>query len=431
MKTEQSTKNSKLAAVRLLYSFLTRISYAHIWLTQFFSRKMKLFVKGRESVFATIEKTIQPKDKTIWFHCASLGEFEQGYPIMQALKETLPNYKLVVTFFSPSGYEIKKDTPIADVVAYLPADTIANAKKFITLANPAVAIFVKYEFWPNYLFELQQHKIPALLVSGLFRKNQSFFKAHGGFMRKALKTIDHFFVQNEASEALLKSINISNVTVSGDTRFDRVSHQIEQDNSLDFMEDFKKSELCIVCGSTWPEDEAILVPFINNSETSIKFVVAPHKIESQKVGSLKNQLEVDTILYSEKKQHDLSSAKVLIVDHIGLLTKIYNYADIAYVGGAMGTTGLHNILEPATFGVPVVIGKNFDKFPEAKRLQSLAGLFSVNSSEEISTVFNKLISDKSLRDKTGMIAGHYINSNTGATKTIVDYILKLHGDGMI
>ncbi|GHC57057.1 3-deoxy-D-manno-octulosonic acid transferase [Ulvibacter litoralis] len=393
---------------------------------------MKLFVSGRKDVFNTLSENIAPNETTLWFHCASLGEFEQGVPIMNACKQLLPNHKIVVSFFSPSGYEVKKKDPIADVVVYLPLDTLQNAKKFIAATNPSLAIFIKYEFWPNYLFELQKNKIPTLLVSGLFRSKQSFFKPYGGFMRKALGTFDHLFLQNENSKDLLSSIGISNFTVSGDTRFDRVSHQIEQNNTLDFMEQFKGDSLCIVCGSTWTEDEVVLLDSINAASENVKFVIAPHKIEPSKIHTFRKNIQKKTALYSEvislsevKKTKNLSEANVFIIDMVGLLTKIYNYADIAYVGGAMGATGLHNILEPATFGVPIVIGKNFEKFPEAKKLQQLAGLFSVSNAQECTEILEKLTNNASFRNKTGMIAGHFINNNTGATKTVMDYIEKL------
>ena len=423
--------------MRILYNFLTQIAAFHLRLAALFSKKLNLFVSGRKTVFETLGQSISPEDETIWFHCASLGEFEQGFPIMQAVKAQFPKYKIVVSFFSPSGYEIKKTTPIADVVVYLPLDKASNAQNFVAYARPKLALFVKYEIWPNYLYELEKNSVPTLLISGLFRKNQIFFKPYGGFMKKALNSFDHIFVQDRASEELLLNININQVTVSGDTRFDRVSHQIEQDNSLDFIKNFKGNCLCIVCGSTWQEDEQVLLDYINSSSEEIKFIIAPHKIDTSKIEIFCNKILKSSAIYSElpseekEKEQVLSQSSVLIIDTIGLLTKIYSYADIAYVGGAMGTTGLHNILEAATFGVPVVIGKNFENFPEAKRLQQLAGLFSVSNSQECGEILDKLAGNKNFRSKTGMIAGHFVNSNTGATKKTMEYIKKLHQDGLI
>jgi len=372
-------------------------------------------------VYETLQQKISTTDKTIWFHCASLGEFEQGVPIMEAIKNLKPDHKIVVSFFSPSGYEIKKNTPLADAVVYLPMDTPSNAKKFISAVHPSFTFFVKYEFWPNYLFELQKRTVPTLLISGVFRGDQIFFKSYGGFMKRALKSFDHFFLQEENSEELLKSIGFTNTTVSGDTRFDRVSHQIEMDNTLKFAEEFKGNSLCIVCGSTWPEDEAVLLDYINSSPENVKFIIAPHKIEADKIEDFTKRIVKKTVLHSKIDEVNISDYSVLIIDCIGLLSKLYSYADIAYVGGAMGKTGLHNILEPATFGVPIVIGKNFQEFPEAKRLRDLAGLFSISNAAECTEILNKLILNDSLRNKTGMIAGHFINKNTGATQKIIDY----------
>ncbi|MEH6763709.1 MAG: glycosyltransferase N-terminal domain-containing protein [Aequorivita antarctica] len=409
--------------MRIIYNLLIHFVSFGLRIVALFSKKMKLFVNGRKDVFEVLQQKISATDKTIWFHCASLGEFEQGVPIMEAMKKLKPNHKILVSFFSPSGYEIKKNTPLADAVIYLPMDTSSNAKRFIEVAHPSLAIFVKYEFWPNYLFELQKKNISTLLVSGVFRKNQIFFKSYGSFMRKALGSFDHFFLQDEKSEALLKSIGFNNVTVSGDTRFDRVSHQIEMDNTLKFAEDFKGNSLCIVCGSTWPDDEAVLLDYINSAPENVKFIIAPHKIETDKIEGFKNKIIKKTVLHSNKDEVNLYEYSVLIIDCIGLLSKLYSYADIAYVGGAMGKTGLHNILEPATFGVPIVIGKNYDEFQEAIRLQDLAGLFSVNNAADCSEILEKLINNDNFRNKTGMICGHFVNKNTGATQKIVNYLI--------
>lgn len=409
-----------------LYNIATYIMSFFLWLSQVFSKKMKLFVQGRQQTCSILQEKIKSEDTTLWFHCASLGEFEQGFPIMEAIKKQFPTYKIVVSFFSPSGYEIKKNTPVADAVVYLPMDTRASARKFVALIHPTVAFFVKYEFWPNYLFQLKKQGVHTLLISGVFRENQVFFKSYGNFMRKALQCFNHIFVQTKTSEALLKEINLTEVSVSGDTRFDRVSRQIEQDNTLGFMDAFKGDSLCVVCGSTWPEDETVLLPFINGNK-NIKFVIAPHKMDIGMINAFQKKLKHPSVRYSQldTKSSELSKASVLIIDTIGLLTKIYSYADVAYVGGAMGYTGLHNILEPATFGVPIVIGKNYDDFPEAERLQSLAGLFSIKNAAECSEMLTKLTTNSSFRDKTGMIAGHFVNSNTGATTMVLDYFRNL------
>ena len=383
---------------------------------------------GRKQTFQIIASGISPEDKTIWFHCASLGEFEQGVPVMESLRTTHPDHKIIVSFFSPSGYENKKNTPLADVVIYLPIDTKSNAKKFIKTIHPSLVLFVKYEFWPNYLLELKRQNIKTLLISGVFREEQLFFKFYGGFMRKALDSFDHFFLQNQASKELLAAIGLNNTSVSGDTRFDRVSRQIEMDNTLDFIDRFKKDNLCIVCGSTWEEDQDLLLEYINQAPEQVKFIIAPHIIDAAKISALRKKIHKQTALYSQTiakgNIENIETAQVFIIDTIGLLTKIYSYADIVYVGGAAGEKGLHNILEPATFGVPIVIGKNYSKFPEAIKLRSLAGLFSVKNSTECKSILSKLVEDSSFRNKTGMICGHFVDSNTGAAKKIVAYLKK-------
>lgn len=389
-----------------------------------FSDKLKLFINGRRDVFSYLESTIAPGDQTLWFHAASLGEYEQAVPVIEVVKKHFPGKKVVVSFFSPSGYEVKKNKSIADVTVYLPLDTKSNVRTFLDLVHPAWALFIKYEFWPNYLKELKNRKIRTLLISGSFREDQVFFKSYGSWMRSYLSTFEHFFVQNDDSGKLLNSIGFENVTVSGDTRFDRVSRQIEQNNHLKFIEEFCGSHLCVVAGSTWPEDEELLIPYINRSSKEVKFIIAPHTMKPARIQQLQKSLTKKTILYSEKEDKDLSSYQVFIIDTIGLLTKIYSYAHIAYVGGAAGTTGLHNILEPATFGIPIIIGKNFSKFPEAGKLQRLGGLYSAEDREELTDLLEKLVREEEFRKATGMIAGHFINSNTGATETITQYLLK-------
>jgi 3-deoxy-D-manno-octulosonic-acid transferase len=417
--------------MHLLYNFSTYITSKLILLTPFFSKKMSLFVHGRKSVFDTLKESINPEDKTIWFHCASLGEYEQGVPIMEKTKELFSDYKLIVTFFSPSGFEVKKNSTLANTIIYLPIDTVSNAKIFIELAHPSLAIFIKYEFWPNYLFQLKERNIPTLLVSGLFRKDQLFFKPYGGFMRKALNCFDHFFVQDETSKELLKSINIKETTVSGDTRFDRVSNQLMQDNTLAFISEFKQNKLCIVCGSTWTEDETVLIDYINKASDDVKFIIAPHEINSSKIESFRKNIQKQSTLFSTKEETNISEYNVLIIDTVGLLTKIYSYADIAYLGGGMGDTGLHNILEPATFGVPIVIGNRFEKFPEAQELKDLKGLFSISNASECSKILEKLVTNKSSRIESGKIAKSFIENNKGATNKTMDYIKYLRGESLI
>lgn len=408
----------------VLYNFFIAIFKGILPVIGMLSPKLKLFVEGRKGVFQILDSKISSKDRILWFHCASLGEYEQGVPVMEELKKEYPNHKLVVTFFSPSGYEAKKNSKLADVIVYLPIDTKRNAQKFIEHVDPELAVFVKYEFWPNYLKTLQKRNIPAVFISTTFREDQSFFKWYGGFMRKTLLMVGHFFVQDTVSKNLIEGCGFNNITLSGDTRFDRVSHQIEMDNHVDFISEFINDRLCIVMGSSWPQDEEVFMDFVNEASDRICFIIAPHEIKDSSVGGLREKIKKKTVLYSEKEDVDLKNQQVFIMNTIGYLSRVYSYGDIAYVGGAMGTGGLHNILEPATFGIPIIIGKNFEKFREAKQLQKLAGLFSVSNAVEFTNVIQKLVEDKKFRERTGMISGHFINSNTGATTIIVEYLSK-------
>ena len=406
-----------------LYNIITLLAAQLLKIVALFSPKMKLFVDGRKSVFQTLADKIQTSDKTIWFHAASLGEYEQGLPVIEAIKEQFPTHKIVVTFFSPSGYEVRKNNTVANVTVYLPLDTISNAKQFIKLVHPEMAFFIKYEYWPNYLNELKNQNIKTYLISGILRENQAFFKWYGGFYKNALKTFDYFFVQNESSKTLLQSIGFNNVKVSGDTRFDRVVSILERDNSLDFIEQFKDNKATIVIGSSWPKDESLLVNYINQSSDDVKFIIAPHNIKSEQIQELKNSITKKVILFSEKDNVDLSNSNVFIIDTIGILTKIYSYADIAYVGGGFGNPGVHNILEPATFGVPVVIGPNFSHFAEATALVNMEGCISIQNQTELNEAFDLLLHNEDERLEKGHICSTFVQMNKGATQTIMNHIL--------
>lgn len=409
--------------MQFLYNLLINSAEKVLPVSGIFSDKMKLFTEGRKDIFSVLRKNIAPKDKTIWFHAASLGEYEQAVPVIEAVKQQFPKHKIVVTFFSPSGYEIKKNSVLADVITYLPLDTSKNVKLFLDLVHPEWALFIKYEFWPNFLRELKNREVPTLLVSGVFREDQVFFKSYGGWMRSYLRTFRHLFVQDDSSRELLNTIGFKNVTVSGDTRFDRVSNQLKHNNKLDFVEEFKDENLCVVAGSTWPEDEDLMIDFINQAPENVKFLIAPHTLKAARVKHLQEQLKVKSVLFTEKEGKELSDYRVMIIDTIGLLTKVYSYADIAYVGGAAGDTGLHNVLEPATFGVPIIIGKNYSRFPEAITLRQREGLYPVADKTEFSRVLKMFLNDKAFRNKTGRISEHYVRNNIGATEIIIDYIV--------
>lgn len=406
-----------------LYNITLYIAGIILKILAFFNNKIKLGVDGRSKTFKILEVHLSKHDQTFWFHCASLGEYEQGLPIFKQLRAENPHHKIVLTFFSPSGYEIRKNTEIADVVVYLPMDTKSNAKRFVKLVHPELTIFVKYEIWPNYLNELKKQGLRAILISAVFRKEQSYFKFYGGMMRDALRTFEHIFVQDESSKRLLSSNHFDNVTVAGDTRYDRVSDQLLQDNALLFIEDFVDGKLCIVVGSSWPEDEAMFIAYINSFPSdSVKFIIAPHNIKSNQMAHFANQLNKKSVLFSEKDDKILSEFEVFIVDTIGLLSKIYSYADIAYVGGAMGNTGLHNILEPAVFGVPIIIGKNYKKFPEAFQMIANGGVLSIKNKEELQASLNRLLKNSEERIALGDLNSNFIASNKGAVFQIMSYI---------
>lgn len=410
-----------LFSVLLFYSFLIRTTWPLLKLVALFQPKIKLFVEGRKDVFSTLKKSIGDKDKVIWMHVASLGEYEQGLPILQKLKTLCPDHKVLLTFFSPSGYEVKKNTNAADIITYLPLDTSANATRFMELANPKMALFIKYEIWPNYLNSLQKRKIPTFLVSALFSKKQIYFRWYGAFMRNSLEAFQHIFVQDKNSEQLLNSIGLSKVSVSGDTRFDRVSEILESDNTLMFMNDFKQDQTCFVVGSSWPEDEAIIIDFINNSSKKIKYVIAPHNIKRAHIKVLRTSFTKKTILYSEITEKNITDYEILLIDTIGLLTKIYSYATIAYVGGGF-KTGLHNTLEPAVFGIPIVIGPNYSSFKEAEQLVERGGVISIRTKEEFSDTVKKFLENENALLSTGDINSQYVTSNKGATARILKHI---------
>ena len=413
-----------------LYNIITLLAAQILKLVAVFSPKMKLFVAGRKTVFSTLANQIQSNDKTIWFHAASLGEYEQGLPVIEVIKQKFPAHKIIVTFFSPSGYEVRKNNTVADVTIYLPLDTTSNAKQFIQLVHPEMVFFIKYEYWPNYLNELKKQEIKTYLISGILRENQAFFKWYGGFYRTALKTFDYFFVQNENSKKLLQSIGFNNVKVSGDTRFDRVVSILERDNSLDFIATFKDNKTTIVIGSSWPKDESLLVEYINKASDNVKFIIAPHNIKPEQIQELKKSIRKKTILFSEKDeilkqvQNDkLEKFQVFIIDTIGILTKIYSYADIAYVGGGFGNPGVHNILEPATFGLPVVIGPNYSHFAEATALVNMEGCISIQNQTELNEAFDLLLQNEDERFEKGHICSTFVQMNKGATQTIINHIL--------
>ncbi len=407
-----------------IYNLIVKISWSFLKVLALFKSKIKLFISGRRETFERLATGISKDDKVVWMHVASLGEFEQGLPIIERLRTEYPSHKILVTFFSPSGYEVKKNTSAADLVVYLPMDTKKNVSRFLDKVRPELAIFVKYEIWPNYLRELEKRKIPAILISAIFKKEQIYFKFYGGFMRKALRKFDHYFVQDAASHQLLTSIQIKDCAVTGDTRLDRVSEILDRDNQLDFMQAFKKDRLCFVAGSTWPEDESILIDYINHAPKNLKYILAPHTIKKDKILGLAGAITKKKTLFSNIDVNTIGDCEVLIVDTIGLLTKIYSYADIAYVGGGFAT-GLHNTLEPAVFGIPVIIGPNYEGFKEAENLVAQKGILPVADQWTFDELMKKMLDNPEFRKKTGAVNAAYISKNKGASTRIMAYVRTL------
>ena len=406
-----------------LYNLLVQIASIVVKFIAFFSPKINLFVAGRKQVFQVLEQKINPADKTIWFHAASLGEYEQGLPVIEKIKAKFPNHKIVITFFSPSGFEVRKNNTIADATVYLPLDTKSNTKQFLQIVHPEMVFFIKYEYWPNYLCELKKTKIATYLISGILRENHTFFKWYGGFYRKSLQSFAYFFVQNESSKNLLQGLGYQNVKISGDTRFDRVVSILERDNTLEYIDQFKDNKTTVVIGSSWPKDEELLINYINRSHEGLKFIIAPHNIKMEQIQQLKNSISKKVILFSEKENQNLSEYSVFIIDTIGILTKIYSYADIAYVGGGFVKKGLHNILEPATFGIPIIIGPEFSNFAEAIALVHQEGCITIKNQSELNEAFDILISNEDIRSEKGHICETFVQMNKGATQTIMNHIL--------
>ena len=406
----------------MLYSFGIEIILLFVRVLALFSKKTAHFLKVRANSLETIQSKISVNDQVLWFHCASLGEFEQARPLIESCKKDFPNHRIALTFFSPSGYEVQKNYAFADVVTYLPLDRKKSVLRFIEALRPQVLFLIKYEFWPNLISELQKQKIPVFSVASIFRKQQLFFKPWGFYMKNILKKIDFFFVQNEASQKLLSSVGIENTLVIGDTRTDRVLDILNQDNTNETIADFIQDQDCFVVGSSWPEDVAILSKTID-SKSNLKTIIAPHNVDEASLRQVELSFHKTVIRWSDLSQQKKEDADILLIDCVGILTKIYSYADIAYVGGGMGTKGLHNTLEPAVFGIPILIGKNYTRYQEASDLVALGGIVSVDSSVLFENEFLKIVADKSLQKEMGLTNLNYIKKQAGATSKI---LLKLN-----
>ncbi|GAA4314826.1 3-deoxy-D-manno-octulosonic acid transferase [Nibribacter koreensis] len=385
-----------------------------------FHKKAELWVKGQKNLLEDIGARMKGnKEPVAWFHCASLGEFEQGRPLIEAFKEKYPDFKILLTFFSPSGYEVRKNYAGADYIFYLPLDTASNAKRFIARVRPKVAFFVKYEFWHHFSKELKKRHIPLFSVSTIFRPNQIYFKKGADFYTRILKRFTFFFTQNQESAELLATIDISKATMTGDTRMDRVLHTADNVAPIPLVEAFRQDSPVMVVGSSWPQDMKVLLPFIKKQVGNLKFIIAPHEIKEKELTEMSQQLAGKAVRFSLANPETVGSFDVLLIDNIGMLSALYQYADFAYVGGAFGK-GLHNTLEPAVFGPPLFFGPKYQKFQEAIDLVELGAAFPVKSAQELEEMFNKVSSNDKQMAKIREHIKHYIHKQAGATSRILE-----------
>lgn len=380
------------------------------------NRKARLMIKGHRKTWRTLRDHAKERQHYVWFHAASLGEFEQGRPLMERLRREHPEKRILLTFFSPSGYEVRKDYAGADLVCYLPFDTPLNARRFVRLVQPEKAFFIKYEFWHHYIDELHRAGVPVYSVSSIFRNDQIFFRPYGRGYARVLHHFNHFFVQNEASRRLLNSLGVTQVSVTGDTRFDRVIDIRNQAKSLPLAAALTGDSRTIVAGSTWPPDEEILIPYFN-SHPELKLIIAPHEVNEERLRSIEQRLKRPALRYSQATPESSAQADCLIIDGYGLLSSLYRYATLAYVGGGFGV-GIHNVPEAAVYGMPVFFGPNNQRFREARDLINEGGSFEVTSADDFQAQADRLLADERALAKSGQAAGDYIRRNSGATEAI-------------
>jgi len=397
------------------YSIIVRV-------VSLFNPKAQQWVQGRRDILKKIEEAVGDNTNLVWFHSASLGEFEQGRPVIEAFKAKHPDCKIVLTFFSPSGYEIRKNYEGVDYVFYLPVDTKRNAKEFIRIIDPKMVFFIKYEFWYHYLNQLRKKEIPTYIFSTIFRPNQVFFKPFGGLYRKILKAFTHFFVQNEESIELLKGIGFENVSLAGDTRFDRVYSIAKQAKVLPQLEDFSQGRPVMIAGSTWPKDEENIIRYINNTDNNYKYIIAAHEVDENHIKNIVSAINKPYVRFTTATKAEIDTAEVLVVDCIGVLSSMYRYCDISYIGGGFGR-GIHNTLEAACYGMPVIFGPNYHKFKEAKDLIALKGAHSYEKYETLNTLLDNYHMDVDKRKKSGNNSKNYVDEMRGATNKIL-YTIK-------
>lgn len=412
---------------KILYNLFLVFYAAGIRIASLWNSKAAKWVNGRSNIFASINDLhITANDKPVWMHCASLGEFEQGRPLLEELKLKHPEKIIILTFFSPSGYEVMKEYKGADHIFYLPMDSAANARKFVDSVQPSLVLWVKYEYWYYYLNELKQRKIPTLLVSGIFRPSQPFFSWYGNIWREMLTSFTHLFVQNTESKELLATFGFTNnVVINGDTRFDRVLEIAGSYRPVPFIETFCGNSKVIVAGSTWEEDEIELLHFVKVNP-GIKFIIAPHEINEENLSDVKEEFP-DSVFYSDwatanEQGNGQAGTNVLIIDNVGMLSRLYNYATVAYVGGGFGGNGVHNILEAAVYGKPVVFGPVYEKFDEATGLIDAGGAISIDGPVSLEAALSKLLNDDAARQESGLKAKQYVKEHAGASKKIIQFI---------
>ncbi|MCX6322530.1 MAG: 3-deoxy-D-manno-octulosonic acid transferase [Bacteroidia bacterium] len=408
--------------MKVLYNIGIFIFTALAHLLSPFNSKASLWVKGRKKWTEKIADKIKPEGRNVWIHCASLGEFEQGRPVIEAIKKERPDLKIVLTFFSPSGYEIRKNYSNADCIIYLPADTPGNAARFVRLVNPEFAIFVKYEFWNNYISVLYNNNIPLYLISAIFRPEQHFFKWYGSFFRDMLRKFERIFVQDQRSLDLLSGIGLENISLAGDTRFDRVVQITSTARDIPQLEQFRGGEKLFLAGSSWRQDEEIIAQYINKFAGKMKWVFAPHEIDKPNIERLEKLFNIKHVRFSEFNEA-AADARVLIIDNIGMLSSAYKYAYIAAIGGGFGK-GIHNILEPACWGIPVMFGPKHKKFREAVDLINENGAMSFDSFGNFSSILDRWLTNELFYLISAKAAVDYINNNTGATGKILQKILQ-------
>jgi len=407
--------------MKWLYNLGILAYYLLVRIVSIRNEKARKWLEGRKDIFKRLRETITPGERILWFHASSLGEFEQGRPVIESIRKLKPDYKILLTFFSPSGYELRKDYKYADYIFYLPLDTKKNAARFIEIVRPEKVFFIKYEFWYNFLTQLKEEGIPTYIFSALFRPSQIFFKPWGKWYLKAIATYEHIFVQNQESFDILHKFGFINVSVSGDTRLDRVGEIADAAPRLDKLEIFCGGQKAIIAGSTWKEDEDLFIPYLNKCQSGLKFVIAPHEVNPQSLERVCSALEKPYALYSTASPEELANAEVLIVDGYGYLVSVYRYGMFAYVGGGF-TSGIHSTLEPAAFGLPVIFGPDYQKFQEAHDMLSLGAATCINNYEELEMQIDSYLSnpEKLLSDSAS--ARGYVNKNRGASKEIVKYL---------